>query len=171
MPQSPVPSPCGLPETPKSGAGLQCGAGPKSDAGTDAESPLDGAQLATLIAGAGRGVLRILAAQAAMGVLAVLLSWVVAGFAAGVSALIGAGAYFIPNALFAVRVLAGLYSPKNSNPLTFFLGEAFKLGSTVLLLLLAAYLGRGWLVWPALLLGLVCVLKGYVLLFMVRRPR
>lgn len=162
---------CSLPETSESGAGVQCDAGPKPDAGNEAESPLGEAQLAALIAGAGRGVLRILAAQAVMGVLAVLFSWAVAGFAAGVSALIGAGAYFIPNTLFAVRVLVGLYSPKNTNPLTFFLGEAFKLGSTVLLLLLAAYLGRGWLVWPALLLGLVCVLKGYVLLFFVRRPR
>ncbi|TAL89827.1 MAG: ABC transporter permease [Candidimonas sp.] len=113
----------------------------------------------------------MLAAQAVMGVLAVLVSWVVAGFAAGASALVGAAAYFIPNALFAVRVLVRLYGQKNTNPFALFLGEAFKLGSAVLLLLLAAYLGRSWLVWPALLLGLLCVLKGYVLLFMLRRPR
>lgn len=166
MPNSPE-----LPETPQAAVKLQCGAGSKSDAETDVAEPLDQALLVTLVAGSGRGVLRILAAQAVMGALAVVVSWFVAGFAAGASALIGAAAYFVPNALFAVRVLVRLYGPKNTNPLAFFLGEAFKLGSTVLLLLLAAYLGRGWLVWPALLFGLLCVLKGYVLLFIVRRPR
>jgi len=118
---------------------------------------------------AGRGLLRALAAQAVMGLAAGLISWLVAGAAAGASALIGAGAYFIPNALFAMRLLMGLMSSRQASPLTFFMGELVKLGSAVLLLALAAYLGQGWLVWPALLFGLVCVLKGYVLLLAFRR--
>src|SRR5690554_5284399 len=72
---------------------------------------------------AGRGLLRALAAQAILGLVAGLISWLVAGAAAGASALIGAGAYFIPNALFAMRLLMGLLSSKQASPFTFFLGE------------------------------------------------
>ena len=118
---------------------------------------------------AGRGLLHALAAQAFLGLLAALLSWLVAGSAAGASALVGAGAYFVPNALFAMRLFVGLISSKPASPFTFFVGEFVKLGSAVLLLALAVYFGRDWLVWPALLFGLVCVLKGYVLLLVFRR--
>jgi len=118
---------------------------------------------------AGRGLLLALAAQAFMGLAAVLVSWLVAGAAAGVSALIGAGAYFVPNALFAMRLLMGLLGSKQASPLIFFVGELIKLGTAVLLLALGVYVGRDWLVWPALLFGLVCVLKGYVLLLAFRR--
>jgi ATP synthase protein I len=129
------------------------------------------ADLAALNARAGQGVMHGLAAQAIMGCAAALVSWVVAGSAAGLSALAGAAAYFVPNALFALRLLLGAFGARRPNPLTFFLGEAFKLGLAVLLLWLAADLGRTWLVWPAFLLGLLCVLKGYVLLFAFRGRR
>lgn len=132
-------------------------------------SGLTAAMLAGLNARAGRGIIRALAAQAVMGGLAVLISWVAAGTAAGASAFIGAGAYFVPNALFALRLLLGLYGPKKASPLTFFLGEGIKLGSAVVILGLAARYGRDWLVWPALLFGLICVLKGYVLLLVFHK--
>lgn len=118
---------------------------------------------------ASRGITRALAAQAAMLVFAVVVSWLVAGNGAAASALIGAAAYFVPNALFALRLLAGLLGPAKASPFTFFVGEAFKLGSAVLVLGAAAWLGGAWLVWPALLFGLLCVLKGYVLLLMLRK--
>lgn len=102
-------------------------------------------------------------------VFAVVISWLVAGSGAAASALIGAAAYFVPNALFALRLLAGLLGPAKASPFTFFVGEAFKLGSAVLVLGAAAWLGGAWLVWPALLFGLLCVLKGYVLLLMLRK--
>lgn len=104
-----------------------------------------------------------------MGLLAGLISWVAAGSVAGASALIGAGAYFVPNALFALRLFVGLRGHKSASPFTFFMGQGFKLLSTILLLALAAYYGRDGLVWPALLFGLVCVLKGYVLLLAFRK--
>lgn len=118
---------------------------------------------------ASNGIVRTLAAQAVMLVVAILVSWLVSGGEAAVSALIGAAAYFVPNALFALRLLLGLWGPVKSSPLTFFVGEAFKLGSAVLIIGMAAWLGQGWLVWPAMLFGLVCVLKGYVLLLMFRK--
>src|SRR3546814_18287698 len=102
-------------------------------------------------------------------VLAVLVCWLVSGSEAAVSALIGAAAYFVPNALFALRLLLGLLGAAKSSPFAFFVGEAFKLGSAVMVMGLAAWLGRGWLVWPALLSGLIWVLKGYVLLLMFRK--
>ncbi|HWL27788.1 MAG TPA: ATP synthase subunit I [Burkholderiaceae bacterium] len=113
--------------------------------------------------------MRTLTAQAAMSAIAVAVSWWVAGMGAAVSALVGAAAYFVPNALFALRLLVGLFGRAQPSPFTFFVGEAFKLGSALLVLGLAAWLGREWIVWPAMLFGLVCVLKGYVLLLMTRR--
>lgn len=118
---------------------------------------------------ASSGILRTLAAQAAMAGVAVLISWLVSGGWAAVSALVGALAYFVPNALFALRLLLGLWGPVKSNPFTFFLGEALKLGSAVAVLALVGWQGQGWVVWPALLFGLLCVLKGYVLLLVFRK--
>lgn len=118
---------------------------------------------------ASNGILRTLVAQAVMGGIAVLISGLVSGSAAAISALIGGAAYFVPNALFALRLLMGLFNPAKSNPFTFFVGEAFKLGSAVMVLVGAAWFGRDWLVWPALLFGLLCVLKGYVLLLAFRK--
>lgn len=115
------------------------------------------------------GLFKALAAQAAMMLLAVLVSWLVAGFAAGASALIGAAAYFVPNALFAMRLLLGYYGPKRSSSLTFFVGEALKLLVVVSVIVLVAWRGGDWLVWPAFLLGLLAVMKGYVLLLVMRR--
>jgi ATP synthase protein I len=68
-------------------------------------------------------------------------------------------------------LLLGSGGARRPGPQAFLLGEALKLGLSVLLLGLVADLGRTWLVWPAFLLGLLCVLKGYVLLLAVRRLR
>ncbi|MFA5488687.1 MAG: ATP synthase subunit I [Candidimonas sp.] len=118
---------------------------------------------------ASAGIMRTLYAQAGMGAVAIVLSWLVAGKLAALSALIGAGAYLIPNAVFALRLLVGLMGPANSSPFTFFVGEAFKLGMAVAVLGAAGWLGRDWLVWPAMLAGLLCVLKGYVVLLALRK--
>lgn len=118
---------------------------------------------------AGSGIVRALGAQAAMAAIAILVSWLVSGAEAATSAFVGAAAYFVPNTLFALRLLLGIFGPAKSNPFTFFLGEAFKLGSAVAVLVLVAWLGRDWVVWPALLFGLLCVLKGYVLLLVFRK--
>jgi ATP synthase protein I len=121
---------------------------------------------AALKARTSQGLVRAVVAQGVMAVLATVVAWVVAGTAAGLSALVGAGAYLVPNTLFALRLLLDAHRPGQANPFTFFLGEAFKLGATVLLLWLAVYLADGRIVWPAMLIGLVCALKGYVLLLM-----
>lgn len=116
-----------------------------------------------------RGLVRVLTAQLSVAAVVVAVSGLVAGSAAALSALIGAAAYFVPNALFAMRLLFGFFGPVKTGPLTFFAGEAFKLGTAVLVLALTAWYGRDWLVWPALLFGLIGVLKGYVLLLLFRK--
>lgn len=102
-------------------------------------------------------------------VLAVVGSALVAGRYAAISALLGGLAYLVPNSLFALRLLLGVMGPVQPSPFTFFIGEAFKLGTAVGIFGLAAWLGQGWLVWPAMLLGLLLVLKGYVLLLLFRK--
>lgn len=118
---------------------------------------------------ANQGLIRALVAQAGMAVFAVVLSGLVAGGNAALSAFVGAAAYLVPNALFAMRLLAGTFGPMKSGPMAFFWGEAFKLGAATFILGFAAWKGEAWLVWPALLLGLLCVLKGYVLLLAFRK--
>jgi len=118
---------------------------------------------------ASTGIMRTLVAQAVMLVAAVAGSWIVAGGYAALSALLGGLAYLLPNSLFALRLLLGVIGPVSTSPITFFVGEAFKLGSAVGILGLAVWLGQGWLVWPAMLIGLLCVLKGYVLLLVFRK--
>src|SRR5690625_568557 len=111
-----------------------------------------------------QGIVLVLAAQGGIGVLAALISWAVGGKLSGLSAAIGGGAYFLPNALLALRLLVGLYSGAPASVAVFFVGGAFKLGSALALLAIAVWQFGDWLVWPALLFGLVAVLKGYVLL-------
>lgn len=134
--------------------------------GSGAAVQLTEAQKASLQAKARKGLLRALVAQAIMALVAVAICWLVAGVYAGASALLGAAAYLVPNALFALRLLVGLVMGRPANPAGFLLGELIKLGAAVALLVLGVYLAQAWLVWPALIFGLVMVLKGYVLLLM-----
>ena len=128
---------------------------------------LSDADRAALNAQASRGLLLALAAQGALG-LQQRNRGVVGGAAAGWSALAGAGAYFIPNALFALRLAFSVRSGRAS-PFTFLFGELIKLFATALLLWLLSRVAQGWLVWPAALLGLILTLKGYLLLLMFRK--
>lgn len=115
------------------------------------------------------GLFWALAAQAFTGMLVVLGAWGIAGKDAGASALIGAVAYFVPNALFAMRLLLGYLGPRRQGSLAFFWGEALKLLATALIVVAVAWRWGGWLIWPAFLLGLLGVMKGYVVLLALRR--
>lgn len=123
----------------------------------------------TITRKASHGLIRVLMAQAGMAFMAVLVSGFVGGKAAAVSALVGAAAYFVPNALFALRLLLGIFGAARPSPFAFFWGEAFKLGGALTILALAIWLGGDRLVWPALVFGLFGVLKGYVLLLVFRK--
>lgn len=115
------------------------------------------------------GLFRALAAQAFTGMLVVLGAWGIAGKDAGASALIGAAAYFVPNALFAMRLLLGYFGPKRPGSLAFFWGEFLKLLVVAGVVVLVAWQWGSWLNWLAFLLGLLGVMKGYVVLLALRR--
>ncbi|MFT0534415.1 ATP synthase subunit I [Castellaniella hirudinis] len=115
------------------------------------------------------GLFRALAAQAFTGMLVVLVAWGVAGKDAGASALVGAAAYFVPNALFALRLLLGYLGPKRPGSLAFFWGEFLKLFAVAGVVVLVAWHWGAWLNWLAFLLGLLGVMKGYVVLLALRR--
>ncbi|MBU4611169.1 ATP synthase subunit I [Achromobacter sp. GG226] len=116
-------------------------------------------QLAEFDRHSARMLARSILVQLAVTVVVALLAWMVSGPMAGVSALVGAAACSIPNVLFALRLLFGIFRPKGTSSATFFLGEFIKLGSTGVLLGLAAKLGQDVLVWPAVFIGLVVALK------------
>ena len=126
-------------------------------------------QRARLAARSSKGIVQVLVAQAFLAVVVVLASWWLGGMYAAASALIGAGVYFLPNSIFALRLLIGLISGTNATAMSFFWGEAFKLGSALALFGLAVWQFNQWLVWPALLAGLIGVLKGYVVLLALGR--
>ena len=115
------------------------------------------------------GLFWALAAQAFTGMLVVLAAWGIAGKDAGASALIGAAAYFVPNALFAMRLLLGYFGAGQSGPFAFLAGEFLKLLVVAGIVVLVAWQWGGWLHWPAFLLGLLGVMKGYVVLLVLRR--
>ena len=106
-----------------------------------------------------RGLFNAVAVQMAVSIAVALVALVVAGASAGVSALIGAAVYAIPNALFAFRLIVSVNKPGGANPVTFFLGEFFKIAFAGLLIVAAASVGHEVLVWPAFLAGLIFALK------------
>ena len=130
---------------------------------------LTSAEKARVDARAVSGLVRAVLAQGAMALIAGLTAWVVGGSAAALSALAGAGVYFLPNTLFALRLMFGLMGGRGADPIMFILGEMLKLTVTVVLLWLLSRYAQEWLVWPAVLWGLVLTLKGYFLLLMFRK--
>lgn len=135
-------------------------------AGLETAVRLTEAQKASVRAKAIQGLVRALAAQGLMALVAGLVSLMVGGVTAGVSALLGAAVYLVPNSLFALRLLLGLLSGRGANPAGFLVGELIKLVAATGLLALVVYTAQSWLVWPALIFGLIMALKGYALLLM-----
>jgi len=126
---------------------------------------------ARMNARAARGLVNMVLAQAALLLLAALVSWLVAGGYAALSALAGGLAYLIPSSFAALHMLVKIYSQANAGALTFFWAQALKIGGTLAMLALVVRFAGAYLVWPALLIGLVVVLKGYVLLLVLNKLR
>lgn len=111
-----------------------------------------------------RELLQVVFTQAVLGLIVVGIIWVGWGNVAALSALAGACCYFLPNMLFALRLLLASHRPSGSGPMLFIVGEILKVGATLGLLWLVSYLGGDQVQWLAVLAGLVAVLKGYVLM-------
>jgi ATP synthase protein I len=86
---------------------------------------------------------------------------------AAISALLGGAACVVPNGLFALRLAAAARRPRGTSPAVFLIGEFVKIVSTLglLALVVATYAN---LVWPALIVSIIVVLKSYVLALLVR---
>ena len=102
----------------------------------------------------------IVKAQALLGSVVAALTWMVAGVDAGLSALAGAGTYFVPNTIFALRLYLATFRPGGSGPVLFLVGEMLKIGAAVGLLWMVARVGGDRVQWLAVLVGLIAVLKG-----------
>ena len=113
----------------------------------------------------------IVKAQALLGSVVAALTWMVAGVDAGLSALAGAGTYFVPNTIFALRLYLATFRPGGSGPVLFLVGEMLKIGAAVGLLWVVAHVGGDRVQWLAVLVGLIAVLKGYVLVLVFGRAR
>lgn len=120
-----------------------------------------------------RGLFVAVCIQCVVTFVVAMVAFAVSGSAAGVSALAGAAAYAIPNAVFAFCLIRSVNRPGGANPMTFFFGEFFKIAGAGLLIVIAAGLGKGFLVWPAFLIGLLCALKSQwlALVFGRKQPR
>ena len=113
----------------------------------------------------------IVKAQALLGSVVAVLTWMVAGVDAGLSALAGAGTYFVPNMIFALRLYLATFRPGGSGPMLFLVGEMLKIVAAVALLWVVADVGGDRVQWLAVLVGLIAVLKGYVLVLVFGRAR
>jgi ATP synthase protein I len=116
-------------------------------------------------------LVQIVKAQALLGLVVAILAWLIADVDAGLSALAGAGTYFVPNMIFALRLYLATFRPGGSRPMLFLVGEMLKIGAAVGLLWLVAQVGGDRVQWLAVLVGLIAVLKGYVLVLVFGRAR
>ncbi len=108
--------------------------------------------------------------QALMTLVIAALAAAVAGSHAALSALLGGLACVVPNGLFAWRLAWDARRPGGATVQGFVVGEFVKLVATVAILFAAGRLYRD-IVWPALIIGFVAVLKSYWLMFVVGRRR
>jgi ATP synthase protein I len=96
-----------------------------------------------------------------------LLSAFIGGPHAAISALLGGAACFIPNGLFALKLAAASRRPQGTDAAVFLVGEFVKVLSTIALLALVVATYKN-LVWLAMLVSIIAVLKSYVLALLIR---
>jgi ATP synthase protein I len=115
---------------------------------------------------------RVLILQSAATLVVAAAAWMMAGERAAGSALLGGAACVLPNALFAARLaVAARRARSDADPqvgasrqvAAFLVGEVVKVGSTIGLLVLIAWLVPG-LVWLALIIAFIAALKSPLLL-------
>jgi len=106
---------------------------------------------------------RIILLQLVAALVAGLLAGIFGNISYGLSALFGGLSCAIPNALFALRLSMSARRPGGANPMSFFIGEFFKVTLTVALMAAVVF----WypdVNWPAFLIAFIVVLKSYFIL-------
>ena len=120
-------------------------------------------------ASAMRDLLRLVIAQGIALLIVSLLAWFFAGRWAALSAFAGGMTYLIPTSMFVLHLVLRLLSRRDATAVTFFVGEAIKIGVAMLLMYLVVQVFGPDLVWPAFFVGLLVVLKAYVLLLVFKK--
>lgn len=110
------------------------------------------------------------ALQAVMTLFVAAIAAMLGGWNAALSAAFGGLACVIPNALFALRLTIESRRPGGATMHGFFVGELVKLVATMLIFFTVVRVYHQ-LVWPALIVGFIAVLKSYFLMFLFRRHR
>ncbi|WP_432786483.1 hypothetical protein AAEX37_00626 [Oligella sp. MSHR50489EDL] len=88
---------------------------------------------------------------------------------AALSIIAGGMTYLIPSALFVLHLVLRLLSQKPASATMFLVGEAIKIGVAMLLMVLVIKVFGTNLVWPAFFVGLLVVLKAYLLLLVFKK--
>lgn len=113
----------------------------------------------------------LVVSQLLAGLLVSALFGVFSGQAAALSALAGAGAYWVPNAIAALRLALSTFKPQGANPVAVLGGFLVKMMVAALLLWAVAHFGGSQVNWLAVLLGLIATLKGYAVALIFFRQR
>ena len=116
-----------------------------------------------------RGLLRLVIAQGLALLVVSFLALVFAGLWAGLSVFAGGMTYLIPTSMFVLHLVLKLLSKRDATAVTFFVGEAIKIGVAMVLMYLVVKVFGSNLVWPAFFVGLLVVLKAYVLLLVFKK--
>ncbi len=110
---------------------------------------------------------RVVFLQSLATVVVSLGAGLIGGSHAAISALLGGVVCVVPNGLFALKLAAAARRPQGSSPAVFLVGEFVKVAATLALLALVVATYKD-LVWPALIVSIIAVLKSYVLALLVR---
>lgn len=116
-----------------------------------------------------RSLLNIVIAQGLVLFVVSVLALIFAGKWASLSALAGGMTYLVPTSMFVLHLVLKLMSTRDATAITFFVGEATKIGAAMALMLLVVKVFGSNLVWPAFFIGLLVVLKAYVLLLVFKK--
>lgn len=116
-----------------------------------------------------RGLLSIVLAQGLALLVVSILALFIAGKWAALSAFAGGMTYLIPTSMFVLHLVLKLLSKHDATAITFFIGEAIKIGVAMGLMFLVIKVFGSNLVWPAFFVGLIVVLKAYVLLLVFKK--
>jgi ATP synthase protein I len=108
-------------------------------------------------------LLWLVLSQLFAGLMVSALFGIFSGQVAALSALAGAGAYWLPNTIAALRLALSTFRPQGASPIAILAGFLIKMTVAALLLWAVAKYGGDQVNWLAVLLGLIATLKGYVL--------
>lgn len=130
---------------------------------------LSAAQRQRMVSRAMRELLSLVVAQTLALSAVALLALIFGGQWAMLSALAGGMSYLGPTSIFVLHMVLKLMAQRDATPTTFFVGEAIKIGVSMVLMFLSVKVLGVHMHWLAFMAGLLIVLKAYIFLLMFRQ--